>query len=80
MTPYRISYAPPADDALRKMNRRAAFEAAIGGTVGRDPYGHGSVHVGGDRDRREATVAGAVVRYVVSGSIRTVTVVRLISL
>ncbi|AYN43262.1 hypothetical protein D9753_35235 [Streptomyces dangxiongensis] len=51
---------------------------ALAGLVYADPYGHGSTSVGGDRDRREATVGHAIVRYIVSNSILTVTVVRLI--
>ncbi|MFR9723734.1 hypothetical protein ACL02R_10245 [Streptomyces sp. MS19] len=77
---YRITYAPPADSALSKMRRRGEFETAMERTIAKDPYGHGSVAVGGDRDRREAAVASAIVRYVVSGAVLTVTVVRLISL
>ncbi|SFD74005.1 hypothetical protein [Streptomyces aidingensis] len=75
---YRIAYAPPADDALRKMTDRATFEAAMAATIAKDPYGHGSTPVARDRDRREATVAGALIRYIVSGTVLTVTVVRLI--
>ncbi|MFH8618964.1 hypothetical protein ACH4E8_28405 [Streptomyces sp. NPDC017979] len=77
---YRITYAPPADDALRRMSGRTEFEAAIARLVGRNPYGHGSSPVGGDRDRREATVGTAIIRYVVSDTVLTVTVVRLITL
>lgn len=75
---WRITYAPPTDDALRQMPDRDRFEATMKATVGSDPYGHGSTQVGKDRDRREATVAGAIIRYYVSGVILTVTVVRLI--
>ncbi|MET8832191.1 hypothetical protein ABZX40_39085 [Streptomyces sp. NPDC004610] len=53
--------------------------SASAGPVARDPYGHGSTPVGADRDRREVTVATAIVRYVVSGTVLTVTVVRLIA-
>ncbi|MFF4830277.1 hypothetical protein [Streptomyces sp. NPDC001315] len=75
---YRIAYAPPADDALAKMRNPDAFRRAMADTVGRDPYGHGSTGVRGDRDRREATVLGAIVLYYVSGTVLTVTVVRLV--
>ena len=37
-----------------------AFREAMAQTVGRDPYGHGSTAVRGERDRREATVVGAI--------------------
>ncbi|MEO3972659.1 hypothetical protein [Streptomyces sp. CAU 1734] len=43
-----------------------------------DPYGHGSTPIRGDQDRREATVAGVVVRYYVSASVLTVSVVRVV--
>ncbi|MEU9246462.1 hypothetical protein [Streptomyces sp. NPDC048385] len=75
---YRITYAPPADDALAKMGNSLAFRDAMAATIGRDPYGHGSTAVRGERDRREATVLGAIVLYYVAGSILTGTVVRLI--
>ncbi|MFF5011964.1 hypothetical protein [Streptomyces sp. NPDC001165] len=75
---YRITYAPPADDTLTKMRNADAFREAMAGTIGRDPYGHGSTGVRGERDRREATVFGAIVLYYVSGSVLTVTVVRLV--
>ncbi|WP_372412351.1 hypothetical protein [Streptomyces luteireticuli] len=47
-------------------------------TIGTDPYGQTSSQVGSDRDRREATVSGVILRYMVSAGILTVTVVRLI--
>ena len=75
---YRIAYAPPADHTLAKMPGAGAFREAMARTVGRDPYGHGSTAVRGERDRREAAVHGAIVLYYVSGSVLTVTVVRLI--
>ncbi|MGW3723989.1 hypothetical protein [Streptomyces sp. NPDC000851] len=77
---YRITYAPPADGTLAKMRNAEDFKAAMAPTIGRDPYGHGSTAVRGDRDRREATVLGAVVLCYVSESVLTVTVVRLIAL
>ncbi|MCX5380377.1 hypothetical protein [Streptomyces sp. NBC_00091] len=76
---WRITYAPLADGALRRMSSRDRFEATMKATIGSDPYGHGSDQVGKDRDRREATVAGAIIRYYVSGLVLTVTVVRLIA-
>lgn len=76
---FRITYAPPADDTLAKMRDADAFRNAMARTIGRDPYGHGSAAVRGERDRREATVLGAIVIYYVSGSVLTVTVVRLIT-
>lgn len=77
---YRIAYDPTADAARRSMDpdRRAAFEQELERTIGADPYGHGSTPVRGEADRRDATVAGVIIRYYVSGSILTVTIVRLI--
>ncbi|MFJ8827345.1 hypothetical protein ACIREE_36970 [Streptomyces sp. NPDC102467] len=57
-----------------------AFRAEMTRTVGHDPYGHGSSSVSGERDRREATIGGAIVLYYVSGTVLTVTVVRMVAL
>lgn len=76
---YRITYAPPADDTLAKMRNADAFKGAVERTIGQDPYGYGSTPVKGERDRREATVLGAIVLYYVSGSVLTVTVIRLVA-
>ncbi|MFI6644775.1 hypothetical protein [Streptomyces sp. NPDC050504] len=54
------------------------FRAELERTLGADPYGHGSSQVGSDRDRREATVTGVIIRYYVSGSVFTNTVVRVV--
>ncbi|SED00216.1 hypothetical protein SAMN05216483_2872 [Streptomyces sp. 2131.1] len=77
---FRISYAPPADDTLAKMGDGDTFRDRMAVTLGVEPYGHGSTAVKGEHDRREATVAGAIVLYYVSGSVLTVTVVRLVPL
>ncbi|NEB76969.1 hypothetical protein G3I40_17340 [Streptomyces sp. SID14478] len=57
-----------------------AFRAEMGRTLSHDPYGHGSSSVAGERDRREATIGGAIVLYYVSGTVLTVTVVRMVAL
>ncbi|MFF9685571.1 hypothetical protein [Streptomyces sp. NPDC014623] len=77
---FRISYAPPADDTLAKMRDGHLFREEMARTLGLDPYGHASTAVKRERDRREATVYGAIVLYYVSGSVLTVTVVRLVPL
>ncbi len=74
---FRISYAPPADDTLAKMRGGESFRDEMARTLGQEPYGHASSAVKSERDRREATVAGAIVLYYVS---RSVTVVRLVPL
>lgn len=80
MSRYRIAYDPVADAARQSMDpaRRTAFESELEATIGADPYGHGSTPVRGETDRRDATIAGAIIRYYVSGSILTITIVRLI--
>ncbi|MEU8700114.1 hypothetical protein ACIQM0_24055 [Streptomyces sp. NPDC091387] len=77
---FRISYAPPADDTLAKMPDGDVFRDRMARSLGHEPYGHGSSAVKEEHDRREATVAGAIVLYYVSGSVLTVTVVRLVPL
>ncbi|WP_129841613.1 hypothetical protein [Streptomyces sp. RFCAC02] len=78
---YRIAYDPVAEKQLAAVpqRRRSAFERTLGRTVARDPYGHGSSQVHGDRDRRDATVEGIIIRYYVSGSVLTITIVRLLA-
>lgn len=80
MSRYRIQFAPIADEARKAMPRetRSHFEREIARTLGRDPYGHGSTAIRGDKDRREATIAGAFVVYYVSQSVMVVTAVKLV--
>ncbi|GAA4908359.1 hypothetical protein GCM10023237_30050 [Streptomyces coeruleoprunus] len=82
MTGYRLQYAPPADLALDSMDSslRTRFDAGMRTLLIPDPYGHGSAPIGRDEDRREATVSGVVIRYYVSRSVLTVTVVRVVFL
>ncbi|WP_327329581.1 MULTISPECIES: hypothetical protein [unclassified Streptomyces] len=77
---FRISFAPPADDTLAKMRDADSFRDEMARTLGSDPYGHASTPVKSEHDRREATVYGAIILYYVSGSVLTVTVVRLVPL
>ncbi|ANW22662.1 hypothetical protein BB341_28245 (plasmid) [Streptomyces clavuligerus] len=60
------------------MNAPGDFRAAMERTLGRDPYGHRSRAVNGEKDRRQAVVAGALVVYYVSQTVLRVTAVRLI--
>ncbi|WP_259454398.1 type II toxin-antitoxin system RelE family toxin [Streptomyces ginkgonis] len=78
MSRYRLQYSNEARDALRKMStaRRAGFEQAIN-EVATDPYRHG-IALGGDRDRREASLAGTVTVYLVSAGVPVVSVVRIV--
>ncbi|MEO3751032.1 hypothetical protein [Streptomyces sp. B6B3] len=57
---------------------RTRFEGEIKKTLGRDPYGHGSASISGEKDRREATVAGVIVVYYVSRTVMIVTAVKLV--
>ncbi|MFK0047785.1 hypothetical protein ACIQU4_27615 [Streptomyces sp. NPDC090741] len=75
---YRVAYASPASEALNKLPDPADFKVQVQATIGTNPYGHASTQVGPDKDRREATVAGVILRYMVSTGVLTVTVVRLI--
>ncbi|URM92676.1 hypothetical protein LUW75_11275 [Streptomyces sp. MRC013] len=59
---------------------RTRFDAGMHGRLAPDPYGSGSVPIGPDEDRREATVSGVVIRYYVSRGVSTVTVVRVVYL
>ncbi|GGQ13805.1 hypothetical protein [Streptomyces roseolilacinus] len=82
MSCYRLQYAPPADLALDSMDTplRARFDTGMRAQLAPDPYGSGSVPIGPDQDRREATVSGVVIRYYVSRDVSTVTVVRVVYL
>lgn len=79
MSRYQIQYAPPADQARHTMPRalRTAFDAGMQ-RLAADPYGHDSTPVKDVADRREATVSGVVIRYYVSDTVLTVTVVRVV--
>ncbi|MEO3753593.1 hypothetical protein [Streptomyces sp. B6B3] len=57
---------------------RSRFEGEIKETLARDPYGHGSVPIRDEQDRREATVAGVIIVYYVSQVVMIVTAVRLV--
>ncbi|RKN38941.1 hypothetical protein [Streptomyces hoynatensis] len=76
----RVVYDPVAEKAHDAMppRIRRRFDEVLAGTLATDPYGHGSSPVGGERDRRDATVDDVIIRYYVSGSVSTVTVVRVI--
>ena len=80
MSQYRIQFAPIADEARKAMPRdvRSHFEREIVRTLGRDPYGHGSTAIRGDKDRREATIVGVILVYLVSPSVMVVTAVKLV--
>ncbi|MER5767320.1 hypothetical protein [Streptomyces sp. NPDC001985] len=78
MSRYTIAYAPAAEAALAHMSSPARFRAQMDQTLGRDPYGHGSRELQGEKDRRQVVIAGALIVYYVSRSVLKVTAVRLI--
>ncbi|MFI5616750.1 hypothetical protein [Streptomyces sp. NPDC051567] len=75
---YRLAYSDVAQagrNALSAADRKT-FDAKVA-AIARDPYGCGSSAVLGSRDRRDAPIGSiAIVRYEVSPSVVTVTVVR----
>lgn len=78
MSRYEISYAPVAEETLRKVSDASGFRSRMKQTLGSDPYGHGSEAMKGERDRRTATVKGVFVVYYVAQAALKVTAVRLI--
>ncbi|MCM2392571.1 hypothetical protein [Streptomyces albipurpureus] len=78
MSRYEIAYAPVAETALKHMQSTREFKSTMNRTLGRDPYGHRSHAVGGEKDRRQVIVAGVIVVYYVAQSVLKVTAVRLI--
>ncbi|MEU9337922.1 hypothetical protein AB0D49_32970 [Streptomyces sp. NPDC048290] len=78
MSRYEIAYAPVAEATLKQYAGAAGFRAEMARTLGRDPYGHGSSPVGGERDRRESTVSGVFIRYYVAVNVVKITVVRMV--
>ncbi|EDY51742.1 hypothetical protein [Streptomyces clavuligerus] len=78
MSRYEIAYAPVAEATLKQYAGERGFRTAMASTLGRDPYGHGSRAVGGERDRREATVAGVFIRFYVAENVVKITVVRMV--
>ncbi|MFI6977882.1 hypothetical protein ACIBSV_04735 [Embleya sp. NPDC050154] len=82
MSRYYVQYSDRAEDGLKPLSASQirAFKSTVESTVGNDPYGHGSSQVGSDRDRREATVTGVFIRYMVSNSVLVVSVTRAVSL
>ncbi|MEU0935585.1 MULTISPECIES: hypothetical protein [unclassified Embleya] len=79
---YRVQYTNEAEDGLKPLSfgQVRAFKDAVDSSIGHAPYGSGSVQVGSDRDRREATITGVFVRYTISAGILVVTVTRAVAL
>lgn len=82
MSRYHVQYAPEAEAGIKAMEPalRNRFEHGMR-ALAADPYGNGSRAVGGDQDRRQAVIGGAVIAvYYVSSDpgILMVTVVRVV--
>ncbi|MFI1012287.1 hypothetical protein [Streptomyces sp. NPDC020965] len=80
MSGLRVAFTNEANAGRHalKAEHRKTFDAGIG-AIARDPYGCGSVAVRGNRERRDATVGSvAFIRYEVSVSVVTVTVLRVV--
>ncbi|GLF95298.1 hypothetical protein [Streptomyces yaizuensis] len=79
MSRYEIAYAPVAEATLKQYAGESGFRTEMARTLGRDPYGHKSRAVCGERDRREATIAGVFLRSYVAEAVVKVTVVRMVT-
>ncbi|MFF4530445.1 hypothetical protein ACFY1P_14335 [Streptomyces sp. NPDC001407] len=79
---YRIAYTDDAGVQRRSLaaERRKLVENGMT-ALAQNPYGCGSSAVRGDRDRRDATIGNvAFITYLISTSVVTVTVVKLVPL
>jgi hypothetical protein len=78
---YRVTWTDQAKHGLAGMSPAgaAAVTRAVDSALGSDPYGCGSAPVGRDPDRREASISTVIVRYEISGSVLTVTVLRAVA-
>ncbi|MFE7132004.1 hypothetical protein ACFVIM_14185 [Streptomyces sp. NPDC057638] len=78
----RVAFTPAAEVERRSLagERRKAFDRGME-AIACNPYGCGSSQVGGDPDRRDATVSNvAFITYLVSQGVLTVTVVKIVAL
>ncbi|WP_406292908.1 hypothetical protein OG948_00765 [Embleya sp. NBC_00888] len=77
MSRYTVAYGPEAAtrDAMPADLRRR-FEIGMAKLAG-DPYANGSTPIGGERDRRDATVAACLVVYYVAAECLRITTVRI---
>ncbi|MER7046399.1 hypothetical protein [Streptomyces jumonjinensis] len=76
MSRFTVAYAPAAATARNAMptGLRQQFDTGMA-KLADDPYGAGSAAIRGERDRRDATVAGCfIVYYVAEASLRITTV------
>ncbi|MFE5327203.1 hypothetical protein ACFRCG_12540 [Embleya sp. NPDC056575] len=75
---YYVQYTDLAERGLSGLSTadRATIKRQIENTIGRDPYGHGSSPIHGNKERRSASLSSAVFEYEVSASVLTITVLR----
>ncbi|MFI1016157.1 type II toxin-antitoxin system RelE/ParE family toxin [Streptomyces sp. NPDC020965] len=82
MSRYRIRYSPEAEHGLAALSAavRNKVTTEIAGRLGRDPYGHDSAPVRGDRNLRTVNIGRFVlIRYRIHGDQLLVTVVRAVA-
>ncbi|WP_439673756.1 hypothetical protein [Embleya sp. MST-111070] len=73
---YYVQYTDLAERGLSGLSStdRSAIKRQIESTVGRDPYGHGSSPIRGNKERRSTSLSSVVFEYEVSASVLTITV------
>ncbi|MFI1866055.1 type II toxin-antitoxin system RelE/ParE family toxin [Streptomyces jumonjinensis] len=82
MNRYQIRYSPEAENGLAALSPavRAQVKTEITGHIGRDPYGHHSAAVRGDRNLRTVNIGRfVIVRYRIHDNRLLVTVVRAVA-
>ncbi|MFI1013390.1 hypothetical protein [Streptomyces sp. NPDC020965] len=78
MSRYAVAYAAEAAQARNAMPAalRQRFDGAMA-KLADDPYAVGSTPIHGERDRRDATVAGCFIVYYVAAQALRITTVRI---
>ncbi|MFE7132489.1 type II toxin-antitoxin system RelE/ParE family toxin [Streptomyces sp. NPDC057638] len=82
MSRYEVRYTAEAEHGLAALSAavRGQVKTEIAARLGRDPYGHHSAPVGGDKDLRTANIGRfVIVRYRVHDGQLLVTVVRAVA-
>ncbi|MFD4833290.1 hypothetical protein ACFWPV_26060 [Streptomyces uncialis] len=82
MSRYQVTYSSRAEAALASLAPavRAQVKSQITGSVGNDPYGHGSAAAGRDKDLRDANIgAFVIIRYKITPSALVITVLRAVA-
>ncbi|OPC76428.1 hypothetical protein B4N89_47350 [Embleya scabrispora] len=81
MARYRVQFTDSAENNIAKLpaTRQRQIKSAADSALGSDPYGNGSSSVRGNRDRRDVTLANAILTYEVSPNVVVVTVVQVVA-